>query len=83
MPHRKRRSLSLEKVEKEMADVVGQAEEKERRLNKSRKKLERKLVSVLRSFLSRPSASFSPHIPSSITRRLPLPPAFELACRHA
>ncbi|CBN76893.1 conserved unknown protein [Ectocarpus siliculosus] len=31
-------------VEKEMADVVGQAEEKERRLNKSRKKLERKLV---------------------------------------
>lgn len=27
-----------------MADVVGQAEEKERRLNKSRKKLERKLV---------------------------------------
>lgn len=27
-----------------MADVVEQAEEKERRLNKSRKKLERKLV---------------------------------------
>lgn len=34
-------------VEKEMADVVGQAEEKERRLNKSRKKLERKLVGFL------------------------------------
>lgn len=31
-------------VEKEMADMVGQAEEKERRLNKSRKRLERKLV---------------------------------------
>lgn len=31
-------------VEKEMADMVGQAEEKERRLNKSRKKLEKKLV---------------------------------------
>lgn len=30
-----------------MADVVGQAEEKERRLNKSRKKLERKLVGCL------------------------------------
>lgn len=28
-----------------MADKVGQAEEKERRLNRSRKKLERKLVS--------------------------------------
>lgn len=31
-------------VEKEMADMVGQAEEKERRLNKSRKRLEKKLV---------------------------------------
>ncbi|CAM9424747.1 unnamed protein product, partial [Ectocarpus fasciculatus] len=50
---RKENRLELERVraleekaevEKEMADVVGQAEEKERRLNKSRKKLERKLV---------------------------------------
>lgn len=34
------------KVEKEMADKVGQAEETKRRLNRSRKKLERKLVSL-------------------------------------
>lgn len=40
-------SLSVDvptQVEKEMADMVGQAEEKERKLNKSRKRLERKLV---------------------------------------
>lgn len=35
-----------------MADVVGQAEEKERRLNKSRKKLERKLVRFVLFFLA-------------------------------
>lgn len=52
-------------VEKEMADVVGQAEEKERRLNKSRKKLERKLVGGLPcSFWRHPScisAFLPPH----------------------
>ena len=31
-------------VEKEMADVVGQAEEKERKMNRSRRRLEKKLV---------------------------------------
>lgn len=49
-------------VEKEMADVVGQAEEKERRLIKSRKKLERKLVgcSALSGALPFSTHSFVP-----------------------
>lgn len=42
------------KVEKEMADMVGQAEEKERRLNKSRKRLEKKLVRKFKVFTSPP-----------------------------
>lgn len=44
-----------------MADVVGQAEEKERRLNKSRKKLERKLVSCFFQYAAFPLTPLNKH----------------------
>lgn len=50
-----------------MADVVGQAEEKERRLNKSRKKLERKLVGHRSAFSGHPPSHRPPPRPSSST----------------
>lgn len=47
-----------------MADVVGQAEEKERRLNKSRKKLERKLVGSLEPGLTTILLFSLPYMPT-------------------
>lgn len=65
-----------------MADVVGQAEEKERRLNKSRKKLERKLVGNRLAFSGHPLPSTGRLLDSCHRPQFRNVPMEKPTCRH-